>query len=111
MGRVNEVLAPKRKDISTEFYRGFQGMTEEPVILDDLIEAREALITNIVGEMPNEHRNFLVSFEHGEPNWALLALNGIADLPAVRWRQQNLDKLNQAARSALVARLEKALHR
>jgi hypothetical protein len=104
-----EVIAPTRKDISDEFKRGFQGMTEESVTLDELIEAREALIDSIVGDMPDEHRRFLLSFERGSPNWDLLGLTGIAELPAVLWRQQNLDKLDQPARGALVARLEKAL--
>lgn len=35
---MSEVLAPTRKDISGEFERGFQGMTEEPVALIDLLE-------------------------------------------------------------------------
>lgn len=38
---MGEVLAPTRKDISQEFERGFVGMTETPVTLDELIEARE----------------------------------------------------------------------
>jgi hypothetical protein len=59
--------------------------------------------------MPDDHRKFLVSFERGLPDWSLLALSGITDLPAVRWRQQNLDKLKPAARSDLVARLEEVL--
>jgi len=37
---IAEVLAPMRKDISDEFARGFQGMTEEPVTLTALLEAR-----------------------------------------------------------------------
>ena len=90
---MSEVLAPTRKDISDEFLRGFEGMTEQPVSLDELIAAREALIADIVGKMPNSHRRFLVSFERGEPDWALLGVRGAAELPAVKWRQQNLDKL------------------
>jgi predicted nucleotidyltransferase component of viral defense system len=107
---MNEVLAPRRKDISIEFKRGFQGMTDESITLDELIAAREALIANIAGKMPNEHRKFLVSFERGEPDWHLLALHSIADLPAVRWRQHNLNQLKPTARAALVARLQEVLH-
>jgi len=106
---MSEVIAPTRKDISREFATGFQGMTDKPVAIEELIGAREALIKAAVGEMPGEHRRFLVSFERGEPDWPLLGLNGIVDLPAVRWRQQNLDKLPVAARAALVARLQEVL--
>jgi hypothetical protein len=59
--------------------------------------------------MPGDHRRFLLSFERGEPDWSLLGRDGVAQLPAVRWRQQNLDKLEAAARADLVARLQEAL--
>lgn len=106
---MSEVLAPTRKDISDEFLRGFEGMTEEPVSRDELIEAREALIADIVGEMPDEHRRFLISFERGEPDWSLLGVPGAAELPAVKWRQQNLNKVPKPKRDALVKALEKIL--
>src|SRR5437762_3861627 len=55
-----EVLAPARLDIAQEFTRGFEGMTETPVSLDDLLRAREEFIEELVGRMPDEHRRFLV---------------------------------------------------
>jgi hypothetical protein len=67
------------------------------------------MIREIVGRMPTAHRRFLVSFEKGAPDWALLGLSGIENLPAVRWRQQNLDKLAPSKRAALVTRLEEVL--
>ena len=104
-----EVLAPTRKDISEEFLRGFAGMTDTPVALDELLAARERLIAEIVGEMPLPHRRFLVSFERGEADWSFLAIPGAEKLPAVRWRQQNLDSLDPARRSALVEQLKEVL--
>src|SRR5690606_4453673 len=71
---MHEVLAPKLKDITQEYERGFVGMTETPVELDELLSARQALIDEIVGRMPEEHRDFLISFERGEPDWPLLGL-------------------------------------
>ena len=106
---IAEVLAPIRKDISDEFARGFQGMTEEPVTLTALLEAREALIGSIVGNMPDTHRRFLVSFERGAPDWLLLGVPGAPELPAIRWRQRNLDKLSEAKRAKLVADIERVL--
>ena len=97
-----EVLRPRRKDIAGEFRRGFVGMTLEPVSLDELITAREALITIIVDDMPTAHRDFLIGFKCGEPDWSLVGLPGIADLPAVRWKQRNLDQLAPGRRDHLV---------
>jgi len=104
-----EVLSVPRKDIAHEFERGFQGMTDEPVSLDELLAAREESIATVVGHMPEQHRRFLISFERGEPDWSILGIEGVADLPAVRWRQHNLDRLNTKKRAGLVANLERIL--
>jgi predicted nucleotidyltransferase component of viral defense system len=104
-----EVLAPRRKPIEAEFRRGFQGMTAEPVSMEDLTRARESLIETVVGKMPEQHRQFLLSFERGKPEWSLLELPGASDLPAIRWRRENLDKLRSAERAQLVSKLETVL--
>ena len=88
---THEVLRARRKDISEEFLRGFNGMTENPIAIEELVAAREAMITGIVGKMPASHRKFLISFERGEPDWNLLGLPAAADLPAVKWRQRHAD--------------------
>ena len=106
---MSEVLAPTWKPISDEFIRGFQGMTAEPVSLDELIAAREALIDIMVAQMPQEQRRFLVSFERGEPDWPLLGVPSAPNLPAVQWRQHNLDRLTKARRADLVRGLEAVL--
>ena len=104
-----EVLAPARLDIAAEFARGFDGMTDTAVTLDELLQTREELITRIVGNMPTDHRRFLVSIKRGEPDWSLLSLPGAALLPAVRWRLENLGKLDVAKRTALTGWLGKVL--
>jgi hypothetical protein len=106
---MSEVLAPTLKNIEAAFKHGFSGMTRDPVELPGLLAARATLIKSIVGDMSADHRKFLISFERGQPNWDLLGLPNAADLPAVRWRQQNLDKLSQNKRAILVARLEEVL--
>lgn len=106
---MHEVIGPTRKDISREYERGFAGMTDTPVPLEELIAAREAMIRGIVGRMPDDHRRFLLSFERGEPEWALLGLDHVPDLPAIRWRQLNLDKLGGQARAKLVSDLAEKL--
>jgi predicted nucleotidyltransferase component of viral defense system len=58
---MHEVLTARRKDIKTLFERDFDGMTAEPVLLQDLTNAREALIADIVGKMPADHKRFLGS--------------------------------------------------
>jgi predicted nucleotidyltransferase component of viral defense system len=106
---VHELLTARRKDMTVDYNRGFVGMTDETVSLKELIEEREILIADIVGNMPDDHKEFLLSFERGEPNWKLVGLPGAAELPAIKWRQENLGKLTKEQRADLVASLEKVL--
>jgi predicted nucleotidyltransferase component of viral defense system len=106
-----ELLAPVRRPLEVEFARGFAGMTMASVAVQDLEAVRETLIASIVGNMPEPHRHFLLSFERGEPDWSLLGIAAASELPAVRWRQRNLDLLDIEARALLVAKLERSLFR
>jgi hypothetical protein len=45
--------------------------------------------------MPREHRRFLVTVNRGEPDWKLLGVPHVEQLPAVQWRLQNLEKMDQ----------------
>jgi predicted nucleotidyltransferase component of viral defense system len=104
-----EILAPTRRELEEEFVRGFAGMTETAVSLDELLTAREAIIAAMVAEMPIEHRRFIMGFKRSEPDWELLGLPEAQHLPAVRWKQQNLDKLAADKRRDLVEALERVL--
>ncbi|WP_338835184.1 nucleotidyl transferase AbiEii/AbiGii toxin family protein [Bradyrhizobium septentrionale] len=106
---ISEVVVPRRKDIQHEFAHGFEGMTADEVSLEELLEARETLIAELAGKMPRAHKDFLLGFKRGEPDWSLLGVPGATDLPAVRWKQINLDKLPAEHRAKLVARLEEVL--
>jgi len=104
-----EVLAPTRIDISEEFVRGFNGMTENPISQEELERARDDLIASIAGRMPDDHRKFLLSFKRGEPAWQLLDVPGAENLPAVQWKLLNLGRLAAPKREALITRLAQVL--
>ena len=104
-----ELLVPNRKDIREEFDRGFSGMTDEPVSLDDLLATRELLVRTMVEEMPAQHRRFLVSLEAGQPGGTSLARPEIENLPAVQWRLRNLATLAGKRRREMADALAIAL--
>ena len=62
--------------------------------LEEPTGATEAPIDTAVGEMPQPHLRVLISFVGGEPDWLLLQVSALRDLPAIRWRQQNLDRMS-----------------
>lgn len=104
-----EILAPTRKALRQEFDRGLVGMTRQPVELDDLEKAREAIVGAMVGAMPEDHRRFLLGFKRGAPDWSLLGIPMVQTLPAVLWKQRNLNKLPAERRFELLEALEKVL--
>ena len=79
------------------------------ITLADLEVAREAIIAAIIVEMPDAHRHFLVGFKRGQPDWELLGIPETQRLPAVLWKQRNLDRLPANKRRELAAALEKVL--
>ena len=102
---MHEVLNPTRLVLDQEYGRGFDGMTSNPVSLQDLIDTRERIIETMTEDMPIEHKQLLVSFVSGNPDWSSFNIEGAQDLPAIQWRAMNLDKLDKKRREELAAQL------
>lgn len=105
----HSILRPVLKDIEHEYQHNFVGMTHEEVTLQTLLDTRERLIRNVVGNMPDAHKEFLISFYLRKPRWNLLRIDGAENLPAVRWREMNLDKAGKETRNELVRKLEEVI--
>jgi len=91
-----ELLAPNRKDISEIYVTEFKQMAQVDVPLVELEQAREDLINQINQDMTENERNFLLSFKSKTANWELLEMDNIdiiKNLPSVRWKLINLEKL------------------
>jgi len=106
---MGEVLSGRVKDLADEFRDGFEGMTETDVPIEDLIHTQKQMIDDLIGNMPDVHRDFLIGFERGVADWSLLSFAHVQDLPAVKWRQHNLDSLSQDRRDELVDLLGRSL--
>ncbi len=106
---MHEVLSRRRKDIATEYRNGFDGMTDDPVSIEALINTQTEMFKVLLDQMPDRHRQFLIGFEEGKPEWSLLRIPHANSLPAVLWRQQNLDSLSADRRNVLVGALQTVL--
>lgn len=105
----HSLLDPVLRDISQDYEQNFVGMTTEAVALDTLLEARKTLITDVVGNMPDNHKEFLRSFYSRKPDWKLFDIDGVENLPAVRWRELNLDKSGEGTCERLLRKLEQVI--
>jgi predicted nucleotidyltransferase component of viral defense system len=106
---IAEVIASGQKDIAAEYEKNFVGMMDDDVPLAELLDARAKLVEILIAGMPQAHREFLVGFKKGTADWEKLGLVGVGDLPAVRFKQQNLDKLDGNTRAVLIERLATVL--
>ena len=88
-----ELLNPHLGDLRPVFEREFQEMVIEPVTAEELRVVGERLVSRLREEMTKEERRFIVSVKEGEPQWNLLGVPGIENLPAVRWKLQNIRRM------------------
>jgi predicted nucleotidyltransferase component of viral defense system len=86
-----EVLNPGLQDIKSIFESDFVGMTSESVKLDDLLDARAKLIKKIKESLTETEKKFLLSWKSKKPEWKLLGIDGIENMPGVRRRLMNLE--------------------
>lgn len=103
---IAEVLDPPRKDITKIYESEFLQMAEVNVALQELVEVRERLITDIQTGLSEEQKEFLLSFKARLPKWELLALDGVKDLPSVKWKLINLTKMSSEKHAASFKKLE-----
>lgn len=106
---INELLNPNRLDVRSVFSEEFETMTEEMVTYDDLVETREHLILTINSELTNSEREFLISVKQGSPNWKLLNLPGIKNLPGIAWKVMNIGRMDRNKHQKQLDALKKVL--
>jgi predicted nucleotidyltransferase component of viral defense system len=92
---IHEVLFPTPKDMQLAYDGSFAGMTKEPVTLEALLDARRRLFRELPALLDANERGFLRSLVRAQPDWSLLSIPHLAELPAIRWRLQNLEQLSR----------------
>jgi len=107
---INELLNPNLKNIEQEFRTQFQGMSNKPVELTELLTAREILIHQINNDLTENERRFLLSVKIGEPDYSLIDTPNIEKLPAIQWKLQNITKMEKLKHQDAVEELRKVLN-
>jgi len=108
-GSLARLVNPPAKPIRRLFEQQFANMTAEPTSLDVLERTRTELVGALRARLGDREKEFLLSFKRGEPRWELLGVAHARDLPAVRWKLHNLERMGKAERNAATAHLERAL--
>jgi predicted nucleotidyltransferase component of viral defense system len=90
---LHELVRPSFAALEEAFVKEFEGMTTQPLNLEELKAAREQMTTDLLARLDDDAMRFLLSLHDGEPDFEAIGLPQAADLPAVRWKILNLEKL------------------
>jgi hypothetical protein len=104
-----ELLEPHLVDIEPLYRTEFDGMTFDPISLQDLEATLSQLIQEVHGALTDPDRHFLVSFKKGEADWSAFPTPDVERLPAIQWKMLNLNRMGRTKRKEAVIKLEKVL--
>ncbi len=90
---IIESLNPNPIDQREALDNQFEGMTDEPFTYEDYQNARLNLIGVVNQGLTHEDKDFLISFEDGNPDWSKSCAGDLSGFPSVRWKLQNIEKL------------------
>lgn len=103
---VHEVLFPALRDLRQDYERTFKGMTAETIELDELLAARVRLVEELPRALDADERAFLLSLVSNEPQWNLLDVDHLQELPGIRWKLRNLEQLAESSAARFAAQSE-----
>lgn len=113
MRPINEVIRPTFIDQKHAFETQFSGMADIPFSYEDFERTRKQLVEEIHSKLTEEDRLFLLSFKEGNPIWELFNVRKAKELPAIRWKLQNiavLKKENSKKHNEMLKALEGVLY-
>ncbi len=103
---MHELLPPQVHDMNDAYEKEFVGMTTRDVGIDELEETRERLFAELPLSLDEAERKFLHSVHRLDPEWDLVGVQGIENLPALRWKLLNLERLKAKNQQKFDAMLE-----
>ncbi len=104
---INEMLNPNMHDIEKLFVNQFQGMTKmESINLENVQQVQKLLPQEIMNLFTLADKEFILGFKKGTADWNLLVHSHAKDLPAVRWKQKNIAKMESKKYQQAIKKLE-----
>lgn len=113
---MHELLNPRVSDASqlefeNTFKNEFSGMSDIPTTHEELTAIRSQLPGLLLNSIADNEKEFLISLKTGSPNWELLPIKGIENLPGVQWKLRNINNIPTSKRKALLNKLMQVLEK
>lgn len=92
---IVESLAPNPINQAEALENQFEGMTDESFSYEDYESSRNNLIKVVNHGLDEADREFLISFEEGNPDWKKCCAGDLSQFPSVKWKLQNIQALKK----------------
>ena len=104
---IHESFAPSFIDQHEAMEKQFEGMTDVPFTYKEFEQTRKQLITEVRNRMTDADKNFLLSFETGNPQCDGYEFEYFRNYPSVQWKLLNLAKLKKQNPTKLQSEVDK----
>lgn len=106
---MEELLAPRWKALGALFENEFKGMAFRQVRVEELEVAGRQVLDVLLSTLTSHEKQFLISLYQHSPDWAALGLENASNLPAVKWKLNNIAKMPDSKRDASLLALRQVL--
>ncbi len=111
---MHELLEPRiteasQKEFENTFQNEFSGMTSIPTTHEELKDIRAHLPKLLLSSFTETEKMFLIQLKSGNPDWSLLPIDGIENLPGIQWKLQNINKIPEEKKIEQLSKLKRIL--
>ena len=102
-----ESLQPNAVNQKQALENQFKGMSDVPFEYTDFEIARKKLIEQVNQNLSDTDKEFLLSFENGNPEWDKCCAGDLSVYPAIQWKLKNIRTLKDTNSSKFNEGIEK----
>lgn len=92
---IIESLQPNDVDQTEALENQFQGMSDISFSYEDYTSARTDLIKKVNDNLTQMDKEFILSFESGNPDWGKCCAGDLSNYPSIQWKMLNIQKLKK----------------
>lgn len=106
---MSELLSPNFQDFRQAYETEFKGMSSIEVSYKELEKIRKELPSLILSRLSRNERKFLLSVKMGTPDFSLLSILGLENLPAIKWKVENISRMESGKKNVATEKLKSIL--
>jgi hypothetical protein len=92
---IVSLLSPNGIDQTEALENQFRGMTDIPFTYTDYEKVRRNLYAFVNSNLSQSDKDFLLSFEEGNPAWDDSEYSAFQNYPSIQWKQLNINRFRK----------------